>query len=208
MKRTHRQRTQTYMKTLEKEVLRLRNAETDSMAKIEKLQRQVDLLLTTLVEHKIPIPPEVIDEALLHSTLPPGVPRGVGRVVLNPQDQSSLVSLDYNSGSAGISSSSSLIEEARIRSAAVEPLIPTGDEESPPPSTAPRVTAFDERTKPSILHDPQVGIEFVLAYAFPASLFISSAENNIASNDHAFRIFETATSITSSRAKKEVLTLT
>lgn len=166
--RTHRQRTQTYMKTLEKEVLRLRNAETDSMAKIEKLQRQVDSLLAVLVENNIQIPSGIMDEALLHSSLSlPDDHKGKRTIVLNPRDDSSLVGLELPSGSGGISSSSSIIEEAKARTAAIEPLPPLGDEECPPPSLVPRVVNFNEGEQPSILNNPQVGIDFVLALERP-----------------------------------------
>jgi hypothetical protein len=43
-------------------------------------------------------------------------------------------------------------------------LPPMDDEQCPPPSSIPRIATFSEGETPSILHDPHVGIDFVLAY--------------------------------------------
>ncbi|KAL8725335.1 MAG: hypothetical protein Q9181_006454, partial [Wetmoreana brouardii] len=53
---THRQRTQNYIKALESEVIRLRGSEGDLMQENKKLQYQVDSLLSTLDQAKIPLP--------------------------------------------------------------------------------------------------------------------------------------------------------
>ncbi|KAL8841764.1 MAG: hypothetical protein Q9170_000797 [Blastenia crenularia] len=55
--RTHRQRTQNYIKTLESEVIRLRGSEADLTQAKNKLQSQVDLLRTTLILANVPLPP-------------------------------------------------------------------------------------------------------------------------------------------------------
>ncbi|KAL9014549.1 MAG: hypothetical protein Q9173_000804 [Seirophora scorigena] len=54
--RTHRQRTQNYIKTLESEVLRLRGSEGDLTQANKKLQNQVDLLRTTLLSANVQLP--------------------------------------------------------------------------------------------------------------------------------------------------------
>ncbi|KAL8704865.1 MAG: hypothetical protein Q9201_001981 [Fulgogasparrea decipioides] len=56
--RTHRQRTQNYIKALESEVIRLRGSEGDLMQENKKLQNQVDSLLSTLNQANIPLPAE------------------------------------------------------------------------------------------------------------------------------------------------------
>ena len=58
---THRQRTQNYIKTLESEVVRLRESETNLMQERDKLRSQIDNLRTTIVESKIPLPEGVED---------------------------------------------------------------------------------------------------------------------------------------------------
>ncbi|MCJ1257682.1 hypothetical protein MMC24_005508 [Lignoscripta atroalba] len=54
--RTHRQRTQSYIKTLEQEVLRLRASESKLTQNQDHLQGQVDILRATLILHHIPLP--------------------------------------------------------------------------------------------------------------------------------------------------------
>ncbi|MCJ1225838.1 hypothetical protein MMC12_002487 [Toensbergia leucococca] len=54
--RTHRQRTQNYIKTLEQEVIRLRGSETSLMYERDKLQSQVDILRTSIILANIPLP--------------------------------------------------------------------------------------------------------------------------------------------------------
>ena len=54
--RTHRQRTQNYIKTLESEVVRLRGSEGDLTQANKKLQNQVDLLRTSLILANVPLP--------------------------------------------------------------------------------------------------------------------------------------------------------
>ncbi|OAA63473.1 hypothetical protein SPI_03636 [Niveomyces insectorum RCEF 264] len=51
--RTHRQRTQMYIKMLEREVLRLRDSERQAIEKAETLQQQVDGLLQSLPQHGV-----------------------------------------------------------------------------------------------------------------------------------------------------------
>lgn len=54
--RTHRQRTQNYIKTLESEVIRLRASDGDLTQANKKLQNQVDLLQSTLLSANVPLP--------------------------------------------------------------------------------------------------------------------------------------------------------
>ncbi|CAL8579393.1 hypothetical protein XPA_005142 [Xanthoria parietina] len=54
--RTHRQRTQNYIKTLEEEVVRLRGSEGDLKSENKKLSSQVDILRTALVLADVPLP--------------------------------------------------------------------------------------------------------------------------------------------------------
>ena len=53
---THRQRTQNYIKTLESEVVRLRESEMSLIQVRDKLQSQVDSLRTTVLLSNIPLP--------------------------------------------------------------------------------------------------------------------------------------------------------
>ncbi|KAK0508362.1 hypothetical protein JMJ35_009446 [Cladonia borealis] len=55
--RTHRQRTQNYIKTLESEVVRLRESEMRLLEDKEKLQRQVDILKNNHIFSELPLPP-------------------------------------------------------------------------------------------------------------------------------------------------------
>lgn len=54
--RTHRLRTQNYIKTLESEVIRLRASEGDLTTENKKLQDQVELLRTSLILANVPLP--------------------------------------------------------------------------------------------------------------------------------------------------------
>ncbi|KAL8641552.1 MAG: hypothetical protein Q9228_001649 [Teloschistes exilis] len=54
--RTHRQRTQNYIKALESEVIRLRGSEGDLMQQNNKLQTQVDCLLSAITKANVPLP--------------------------------------------------------------------------------------------------------------------------------------------------------
>lgn len=57
--RVHRQRTQNYIKTLESEVIRLRESEGSLMQEKEKLLGQRDILANTLILSNIPLPPGI-----------------------------------------------------------------------------------------------------------------------------------------------------
>ena len=54
---THRQRTQNYIKTLESEVVRLRESEMKLMEDKEKLQKQIDILKNNHIFSNLPLPP-------------------------------------------------------------------------------------------------------------------------------------------------------
>ena len=54
---THRQRTQNYIKTLESEVVRLRESEMRLLEDKEKLQKQVDILKNNHIFSELPLPP-------------------------------------------------------------------------------------------------------------------------------------------------------
>lgn len=56
MSSTHRERTQNYMKALEKEVVRLREVESRMVGEKDALQARVGALEHTLSLHAIPIP--------------------------------------------------------------------------------------------------------------------------------------------------------
>lgn len=56
MIRTHRQRTQNYIKTLESEVIRLRESETNLISERERLQAHIELLKSTIVSANLPLP--------------------------------------------------------------------------------------------------------------------------------------------------------
>lgn len=73
--RTHRQRTQNYIKTLESEVVRLRGSETSLMEERERLQGQIDTLRATLILSNIHLPPGIdplptIEHQALQSNAP------------------------------------------------------------------------------------------------------------------------------------------
>ncbi|KAK3169810.1 hypothetical protein OEA41_009194 [Lepraria neglecta] len=63
--RTHRQRTQNYIKTLESEVVRLRESEMKLMQEKEKLEKQVDILKTNHFLSELPLPAGIEDESPL-----------------------------------------------------------------------------------------------------------------------------------------------
>ena len=65
---THRQRTQNYIKTLESEVVRLRESESKLMQERDKIKGQVETLRTTIILSNIPLP-EGTEE--LGTTSPP-----------------------------------------------------------------------------------------------------------------------------------------
>lgn len=58
---THRQRTQNYIKTLETEVVRLRESENNLMRERDKLQSQIDTLKTTIILSNFPLPEGIED---------------------------------------------------------------------------------------------------------------------------------------------------
>ena len=66
--RTHRQRTQNYIKTLESEVVRLREAETNLLQERDKLKGQIETLRTTVILSNIQLPEGVED---IGTTSPP-----------------------------------------------------------------------------------------------------------------------------------------
>lgn len=68
MDSTHRQRTQNYIKTLESEVVRLREAETNLLQERDKLRGQIETLRTTVILSNIPLPEGVED---IGTTSPP-----------------------------------------------------------------------------------------------------------------------------------------
>lgn len=57
--RTHRQRTQNYIKTLESEVVRLRGSESSLMQERDAFKAQVGILKTHLLLLNIPLPPGI-----------------------------------------------------------------------------------------------------------------------------------------------------
>ena len=67
---THRQRTQNYIKTLESEVVRLRESEVKVIEARDKLQSQVESLKSIIISANLPLPPDLVDH---HdpSTAPP-----------------------------------------------------------------------------------------------------------------------------------------
>ncbi|RFU34983.1 hypothetical protein B7463_g1377, partial [Scytalidium lignicola] len=84
--RTHRQRTQTYIKTLEKEVLRLRKSEADATVNIDALQRTVYTLVHYLSENSIPFPPNFHYEGSQPFKQEISGPSQVGRIVIEGID--------------------------------------------------------------------------------------------------------------------------
>ena len=67
---THRQRTQNYIKTLESEVIRLRESEMKLVEEKEKLQRQVDTLKNNHIFSELPLPPGFEDVSTPLGQLP------------------------------------------------------------------------------------------------------------------------------------------
>lgn len=67
---THRQRTQNYIKTLESEVVRLRESEMKLMEDKEKLQKQVDILKNNHIFSELPLPPGFEDASTPLAQLP------------------------------------------------------------------------------------------------------------------------------------------
>ncbi|KAL8749681.1 MAG: hypothetical protein Q9199_007535 [Rusavskia elegans] len=77
--RTHRQRTQNYIKTLEEEVVRLRGSEGDLKSENKKLFSQVGVLRTALILANVPLPagfegsPQLAQLPSLDSELPASI---------------------------------------------------------------------------------------------------------------------------------------
>lgn len=152
------------MKTLEKEVLRLRDVEKQQLAKIENLQRQVGLLLNTLADHHIS-PPQDLGE--VGTSLSPESKEPIAQVLLDPNDAYNLVKLEWSSGSSNRASSN---EEGEQNSTREGPLQLSSAEttqtlnarsRNPPAPMAEDST--EDSTSCAILHDPRVGVDFVLA---------------------------------------------
>ena len=69
---THRQRTQNYIKTLESEVVRLRESEAKLMIERDSLKATLQILKTTIVSAHLPLPPDITSDDPTESTsLPP-----------------------------------------------------------------------------------------------------------------------------------------
>ncbi|KAL9124870.1 MAG: hypothetical protein Q9217_005849 [Psora testacea] len=69
--RTHRQRTQNYIKTLESEVVRLRESEARLVTERDNLQNTIQTLKITIISANLPLPPGVDDPE--PTSLPPAV---------------------------------------------------------------------------------------------------------------------------------------
>ena len=72
LSRTHRQRTQNYIKTLESEVVRLRDSEMKLLEDKERLQKQVDILKNNYIISELPLPHGSYNESM-PSAQPPQI---------------------------------------------------------------------------------------------------------------------------------------
>lgn len=61
MTSTHRQRTQNYIKTLESEVIRLRESEMKVIEERDKLRSQIENLKVLIISANLPLPPDLVD---------------------------------------------------------------------------------------------------------------------------------------------------
>jgi hypothetical protein len=158
----HRQRTQAYIKELENEVLRLRSVESDSQARAAKLQQDVNSLLTLLQEHFIIPPPGIVSE-------PPRLPGPTGHVKLssleNPKAAS--VGLSFLPTSATSPSLTTRFPETVSGSESESPALCGGQSTFPEPGSDAATSPY---APPTVLQDPQVGIDFVLTYVVPTYL--------------------------------------
>jgi hypothetical protein len=134
------------VKSLEREVLRLRSSENEALATAEKLQRQVDILLGTLAEHSISVP------FGLEAALP--IRPDIGHVTLNPRDPSlPLLNLTFPSSGSTTLPTSRSSPQKWINDTVQPEVFPPVDDQSTVP--VPEIQT-------SLLHDPRVGIDFVL----------------------------------------------
>lgn len=155
MRSTHRQRTQGYIKELENEVLRLRDAEKQTIHKVAKLQQDVNLLLAILTKHSIPTPPGIVNQfsqpgkeeryVELHA-----LPNPIAAMV-NLKDPPCSESSNYTPPVMTISS----------RSEAASPMLSSTIYTS---DVSDSLTSSRNYVQPTLFEDPRVGIDFVLAY--------------------------------------------
>lgn len=156
MRSTHRQRTQGYIKELENEVLRLRDAEKQAIHKVAKLQQDVNLLLAILTKHSIPTPPGIVNQSSQ-----PGKEERYVELHPLPNPIAAMVNLKDLPCSESCSNYTPPAMTMSSRSEAASPMLSstiyTSDVSDSLPSSLNHV-------QPTLFEDPRVGIDFVLAY--------------------------------------------
>lgn len=148
MSRTHRQRTQAYIKELEKEVLRLRTCKSNALARVDQLEERVETLLNTLAKHSIPAPPEIPH---------PATDASVGHVVVGTEEDPSAVHVSLSFPPAA----------GQPMELVHHPVQPSHSASRPGPLMNPGAGFLSENMQQTLLTDPRVGIDFILAYALP-----------------------------------------
>jgi hypothetical protein len=123
------------------------------------LQRDVTSLLATLAEHRIVAPPNIVDE------LPYHLAESLARVDLRSDRSSKAASVNVTFPPATQSSSSVAPQSAGRLSLELGSPVRSGAKNTSHVSSSESNTS--EYTQQTLLHDPRVGIDFVLAYVLP-----------------------------------------
>ncbi|TAQ88251.1 hypothetical protein B7494_g3421 [Chlorociboria aeruginascens] len=157
--RTHRARTQAYLLHLEQEVLTLRQQSTSSLTHIRTLESQVQILIKTLHSHNIAIP------VTPPKSFIPGQEEEVGHVMIDDVGTEGIegIGVQFPSNSTTLNVSPIKVPDAEtlanMEDFPAEKL--EGFAPAPDPASIPSVEAGAHDG--SILHDPRVGIDFILA---------------------------------------------
>lgn len=159
--RTHRQRTQSYIKELEKEVLRLRTCKSNALARVESLESRVETLLHTLSKHRIPAP-RFEDERRAAAA----ASSDTAHVVVGTQDDLSAahINLSFPPPLPPLPPPATQATQAGdvvpYATAGVTPAVSPAE---PRLLANPGAGFLSENMQPSLLSDPRVGIDFILA---------------------------------------------
>ncbi|KAI9880840.1 MAG: hypothetical protein M1830_010435 [Pleopsidium flavum] len=166
--RTHRQRTQNYMKALEQEVVRLREVETQMIRQNEALQGRVNALERTLFMNAIPAPPDmdanidsVVDDFLRGQTAKVTLRNdGVDGERLHVHMPSPALEVSPNQGQRA---NASVFESQVLDSSDSNGFTNSYKHDAQSPMLADATVIPKEWLDSDALASPQLGIEFVLA---------------------------------------------
>ncbi|KAI5860684.1 hypothetical protein GGS23DRAFT_579844 [Durotheca rogersii] len=153
--RTHRQRTQMYIKILEKEVLRLRESEREAIERAQALQKQVNGLLHALAQNSASSPAASDERSNFQDAA------SYGHVTSNIEgDRGVYVHVEFSESPSTVSPVNDRgTAEGEHRPWKASFNLP----EAPPASSSVLEKAPSTDDSDSLLADPRVGIQFVLA---------------------------------------------